>query len=146
MLIRTLFSAVLLAPALFAAAQAPGYLFFQAEAPLTNVQHKQVIESVTSLDPYAQVFHSDDMTIVQVKSSALLDQASYRGAIQSTGVALAPGLRNPEELGIGALPAVPVFVSTGDDEADMARYRTAVEDWNASHPDQPLSTIPVHRQ
>lgn len=146
MLNRTLLLAMLIAPALHLAAQSPGHLFFQAEAPFTNAQHKAIIESVLGVDPNAEVFRSDDMTIVQVKSSALLDQASYRAAIQSAGVPLAPGMRTAEELGVGAVPAVPVFVATGDDDADMERYRSAVEAWNAIHPEQLLSPVPVHRQ
>lgn len=146
MLNRTLLLAMLIAPALQLAAQAPGHLFFQTQAPFTSAQHKAIIESVVGVDPNAEVFHSDDMMIVQVKSSALLDEASYRAAIQSVGVPLAPGLRTAEELGVGAVPAVPVFVATGDDDADLERYRIAVENWNAIHPEQQLSPVPVHRQ
>ncbi|MBK9175441.1 MAG: hypothetical protein IPM46_03710 [Flavobacteriales bacterium] len=144
MLLRTLLSSVVTAAALVGFGQSPGFLFFQAEAPVNRSQYKFIIEAVMNVDAQAEVFHSDDMTILQVKSPNMQGEQVYRSAITSTGIALQPGLRSAESLGINATPAVPVYVSTGNDADDLARYQAAVAEWNTAHPEQTISAIPVH--
>ena len=97
-------------------------------------------------DPSADVFHSDDMRIIQVRQSGGLTEQGYRTAITQAGVDLLPGTRTAEELGLNQVPAnsPPVYVATGDEAADVARYQASVSQWNAAHPDQQVSTTPVH--
>lgn len=144
MLLRTLLAASVIASSLAGFGQSPGYLFFQAEAPVSRSQYKFIIEAVMNTDPQAEVFHSDDMTILQVKSLNLQGEQVYRSAITSAGIALQPGLRTAESLSITVTPTVPVYVSTGNDADDLARYQAAVAAWNVTHPEQPLSPTPVH--
>lgn len=127
-------------------AQQAGFLYFEAQQPITQQQLKLLMEGIQTLDATAEVFHSDDYRIVQVKSANLQPEAIYRAFLETRGVALRPGTRTPEELGINNRPAVPVYVATGDAAADRARYRAAVEQWNALHPDQPYSVNPVHER
>lgn len=129
-------------------AQAPGYTFFEASTAVDMSQLKFIIEAVQNADPSADVFHSDDMTILQVRHSGGLPEAAYRAAIESTGVALQAGTRTPEQLGLTQVDpnAPPVFVVTGNDAADAEQYRNAVEQWNAAHPDQQMSATPVHNR
>ncbi len=144
MMLRTTALMLVLGAGLIARAQAPGFHYFQAAQPLTTAQLKLATEAVMNADPYAELFHSDDRTIVQVKSPQLQPEALYRAAIAAQAVTLLPGTRTPDELGVNPAPAVPVYVPTGHEAADLARYRAAVEAWNAAHPDQPLSPTPVH--
>ena len=111
-------------------------------------QIKFIIEAVVNADPYAQVFHSDDMTILQVKHSGTMTESAARSAIVSTGLVLQAGNPTPDELGLIAVDpnAPPVFFQTGDDAGDQERYRMAVEQWNATHPESTLSTTPIHRR
>ncbi len=127
-------------------AQQGQFIYFEAAQPVSMGQLKQLTEALLSVDANATVHHSDDMRIVQVKSSTLQHETVYRSAMQARGVVLLPGTRSAEELGIHAQPAVPVYVPTGDDSADLARYRAAVEQWNALHPEAPLSSTPIHHR
>lgn len=129
-----------------ASAQEARFLYFEAQQPVTHAQLKMLVEPLLQLDPQAAVFHSDDMRIVQVRSTTPHPEGVYRALLEGQGIALKAGLRTPEELGINTPPAVPVYVATGDDAADAARYRAAVELWNAQHPGEPLSPAPIHRQ
>lgn len=126
--------------------QTPGYIFFETTAAVDMSQLKFIIEAVQNADPAADVFHSDDMTILQVRHSGGLTEAAYRVAIEQTGVALRPGTRTAEDLGLNQVDAnaPPVFVVTNDPAADELRYRAAVEIWNAAHPDQLMNATPVH--
>ncbi|HRH39807.1 MAG TPA: hypothetical protein PK760_15765, partial [Flavobacteriales bacterium] len=125
-----------------------GFIYFESEQPITASQYKQAIEHVSDMDPQAGVFHSDDMRIVQVRTSTYRTEQDYRSAIALAGITLKAQTKSAEELGINAAPAngTPVFTSTGDVNADRARYRAAVEQWNAAHPDAQLNITPVHER
>ncbi len=130
-----------------AMAQSATFHFFRSAQPFDRSQYKVMISAVLDADPLAEVFHSDDMTIVQVKAGGGLAAESYRQALLGVGVPLLPGTVSPEELNPAPpADAPPVFIATGHEEADMARYQAAVEAWNANHPEAPLSPIPVHRR
>lgn len=146
MLLRTLPLLALLATTTVAVAQTPQYLFFQAETAIERSQYKYIIEEVMNTDPRAEVFHSDDLTVLQVKSTSGLGEATYREAIQRTGVSLRAG--TPDLVALGLTPAVPegppVFVVTNDPVADQARYQAEVDRWNAAHPNEPVNATPLH--
>jgi hypothetical protein len=148
MLLRYSFGAVLAAFVVCAQAQSPAYHFFRAEQAVAPGQIKLLIEALVNVDPYAEIFHSDDMTILQVKHNGSLTETAARSAITGAGVAVLPGTPSPEELGSTTVDpnGPPVYVITGDDAADMARYQVAVEQWNTAHPEQQLSTTPIHRR
>lgn len=122
--------------------QAPSFIFFGSVTPVDRSSYKHIIEAVKNVDPTAEVFHSDDMTILQVRSTSNMGEAFYRSAIETTGVQLLPGTRTAEELGLNHVDpnGPPVFVVTGDAAADKARYEAAVAQWNIAHPDQPIGT------
>jgi len=146
MMLRYTLAFALLAIAAGTRAQQSSYLFFEAAQPVPSAQLKMLVEALTAVDANAELFHSDDQRILQLKSSTVQDEAVYRAAIQGRGIVLLPGLRTADELGINAQPAVPVYQPTGDEAADMARYRAAVEQWNALHPEAQLSTTPIHHR
>lgn len=125
-------------------AQAPSYVFFRTEVPMDGAALKQVIGQVNDIDPLAEVFYSDDMTIIQVKRGVVTD-AQIRAAIAQAGVALRPGAVDPATLQPASVDGPPVFIVTDDPAADLARYEAAMAAWNAAHPDQPVS-LPVHLQ
>jgi hypothetical protein len=131
--------------AAFAAwAQGPSFVYFRADAPLDASAYKMVLSQLMDLDPQAEVFHSDDMTILQVKRGAVSDE-QLRAAITSTGVNLRPGTVDPATLQPAPVDGPPVFIVTDDPAADLARYQAAMAAWNAAHPDQPVGP-PVHLQ
>ena len=146
MLLRTLPLITFLATASFASAQTPQHLFFQAETAIDRSQFKFIIEEMLSTDPTAEVFHSDDLTVLQVKSTSGLGEATYREAIQRTGVSLRAG--TPDLVALGLTPVVPegppVFMVTNDPAADRARYQTDVARWNETHPNEPMNATPLH--
>jgi len=104
MMLRTTALMLVLGAGLIARAQAPGFHYFQAAQPLTTAQLKLATEAVMNADPYAELFHSDDRTIVQVKSPQLQPEALYRAAIAAQAVTLLPGTRTPDELGVNTGP------------------------------------------
>lgn len=117
---------------------------FEATSSFDRSNLKFMIEAVTNLDPMAKVMYSDDMRIVQVKSSHL-SEAEMRTAIQSTGLQLREGLADLSTYLPAPDPnAPPIYVVTGNEEQDLERYSTAVTEWNAAHPDQPYSVSPLH--
>ncbi|MFZ1692583.1 MAG: hypothetical protein WAT74_05210 [Flavobacteriales bacterium] len=146
MMLRNTLAIALLTVLVSARAQQSPFLFFEAAQPVSQQSLKLLHEAIAGVDPQAQLFHNDDLTILQLKSAALQPEAIYRATIEANGVALRPGLRTADELGINTVPAVPVFVATGDAAGDRARYRAAVELWNAQHPDELLSPTPVHER
>src|SRR5690606_23302487 len=121
--------------------------FYQAAETFDRAQLKYVMEAVTDAFPGAEVFPSDDMRVLQVKTTAPVNDAELRSAIASAGVQLLPGTPDLKAL-YGEAPDVPMYVDTGDPPADHARYVQAVNDWNEAHPDQPLPPpLPyVHEQ
>jgi hypothetical protein len=141
---RPLLLLVALVAAFGAFAQAPSHVFFRTETPMDRTALKMVIGQVVDLDPAAEVFHSDDMTIIQVKRGTATE-AQLRAAIGQAGVALRPGTVDPLTLQPAAVDGPPVFVVTNDPADDLARYQAAMAVWNAAHPDQPVS-LPVHLQ
>lgn len=148
MLLRTLLFSSLLATGASVVAQAPVFHYFQASQAVDPGLYKQLIEEVSNVDPTAVVGHSDDWTILQVKSTSGLIADAYRTAIGQTGITLAPGTPDLEALGLAPAPAPdapPVFMVTGEPDADLIRYQSAVDQWNQAHPDQPMSRTPVHQ-
>lgn len=143
---RTLASLAVFALASIAFAQSPGFSFYRAATPVDRSQLKLIIQAVKDVDPSADVFHSDDMTILQIRHQGALTEQVYRHAIEQAGIGLLAGSPTAEELGLNQVPVggPPVYAATGDDAADQARYAAAVEQWNVAHPDQQLSTTPVH--
>lgn len=125
-------------------AQQAGFIYFEAQQPVSPSQLKLLVEPLMALDATAEIFHSDDFRIVQLKSANLQPEGIYRALLETQGIGLLPGTRSAADLGINNTPAVPVYMATGDETADRARYRAAVEQWNALHPDQPYSVNPVH--
>ena len=83
---RPLLAMAAILAAFGAFSQAPSFTFFQAEAPLDRTALKQVIGQVMDIDPLAEVFHSDDMTILQVKSNTA-SEAQLRTASTITASA-----------------------------------------------------------
>lgn len=148
MLLRSLPLIALMAMAISSKAQSSEFIFFETEAPVDRSQLKFIIQAVLDVDPGAGVFHSDDLSILQVKPSNGLSEQAYREAIGQAGITLRPGTRTAEELGLNQTPTdgPPVYIATGNDAVDMPRYQAAVEQWNAAHPDQPLSPTPVHNR
>ncbi len=146
MMLRNTLLLALLITVISARAQQSQFHYFEAAQPVGVAQLKHLTEALASVDANAEIFHSDDMRILQLKSSTLQPESHYRAVIQARGIVLLPGTRTADELGINNQPAVPVFVPTGDEPADMARYRAAVEQWNALHPEAPLSTTPIHHR
>ncbi len=144
MKLRPLLAVAALWVALGAWAQGPSFVYFQTDAPLDRTAYKLVVGQVMDLDPQAEVFHSDDMTILQVKRGTATE-AQLRAAITGTGVALRPGTVDPATLQPAPVNGPPVFVVTNDPAADLARYQAAMAAWNAAHPDQPVS-LPIHLQ
>lgn len=146
MLHRSLFFAAVLLAVPGIKAQGPSFLFFETVNPASAGQLKQLTESLMQLDATAELFHSDDYRILQLKSSNMQAEGLYRAFFESKGIQLRAGTPTAEELGLNARPAVPVYIATGDEQADQARYRAAVDQWNAVHPQQQISSTPVHQQ
>ena len=100
-----------------------------------------------NVDPTAELSRSDDMTVLQVRSTSGLIASAYRSAIGQAGITLREGQADPVALGLVPAPNAgqqPVFVVTNDPTADLARYQTAVDQWNSAHPDQALDRTPLH--
>lgn len=144
---KTLLVSLLMLAGASLCAQSTGFHYFRAAEPFNRSQYKVMISAVMDADPMAEVFHSDDMTIIQVKAAGGLTQEAYRQALTGAGIALLPGTLTAEEVNPPApADAPPVFVATGDEATDLARYQAAVEAWNASHPENQISAVPVHRR
>jgi hypothetical protein len=144
MLMRILFFTAALGAGLLAHAQGPQNSYFQFTEPITRGQLKALMQVMADVLPTVEVHHSDDMRILQLRHDTNTSEQAMRQAVAQAGLALLPGTRTPEELGLTAQPAAPVYIVTGDEAADLARYRTAVEAWNLAHPGELLSPIPVH--
>lgn len=142
---RFLMLSVLAAFAGAVSAQSAPFYFYQAEEAINRSQLKLMISAVMDVDPQADVFHSDDMTIIQVKAASNLPAETYREALVNAGVRLRAGMLSPEQVhAANAVEAPPIFIATGDAAGDLARYQQAVQAWNANHPDNQLSPTPVH--
>ena len=128
-----------------AVAQADGLRSYETTEAMDRADLKFIIQAVTDLDPMAEVFHSDDMRILQVRSSAQVSDAEIRGAIQSAGTQLREG--TPDLSAYTPSPALdspPVYVVTGNEAEDLARYQAAVAAWNQNHADQQYEAVPLH--
>jgi len=141
---RVLLSAALIITGFSVLAQAEATRSFEVTNTFDRSALKFVIDAVANVDPMGLVTYSDDMRIVQVKSNQL-SEAEMRTAIESTGLQLREGLADLSSY----LPAPdpntpPIYVVTSNDVEDQERYRIAVNNWNATHPDQPYSVTPLH--
>ena len=129
-------------PALMA--QSTELVHLRTTAPMDRSALKAVIQSVVDLDPLAGVFYSDDMTILQIRCNPSVSDAQLRAAITTAGIALQPGVVDPATLHpVAGVDTEPVYIVTGDEAADLARYQAARELWNAAHPEAPIAA-PVH--
>jgi len=141
---RVLLSAALIITGFSVLAQAEATRSFEVTNTFDRSALKFVIDAVANVDPMGLVTYSDDMRIVQVKSNQL-SEVEMRTAIESTGLQLREGLADLSSY----LPAPdpntpPIYVVSGNDVEDQERYRIAVTNWNAAHPDQPYSVSPLH--
>ncbi|HMC96797.1 MAG TPA: hypothetical protein VKG92_04050 [Flavobacteriales bacterium] len=147
MQLRVLLLSALILTGVSIKAQAPVLHYFQSEGPFDASAYKHAIEEVVNIDPTALVGHSDDMTVLQVTSTSGLIESAYRTAIGQAGITLRTG--SPDLAALGLLPTTdpdtpPVFVVSNDPTADLARYQTAVDQWNLAHPEQPMDRTPLH--
>lgn len=115
--------------------QTAGISYYQTSSTFDRTELKFMISALQDMDPSAMVFPSDDMRVIQVNSS--LNDQEIRSALVSSGVSLEPGVPDLEAL-YGPAPNVPVYVPTGDPQADHARYVSDVDQWNQQHPEQAL--------
>jgi hypothetical protein len=143
MFIRTILPAMAVLLGLSAKAQNPELLHLRTSAPLDASSLKHVVQAMVDIDPLATVSWSDDLTIIQVRRNPSISVDQVRSAITGTGVGLQPGLVDPATLFPAPGTTEPVYIVTGDEQSDLARYRAAVEAWNALHPEAPVGE-PVH--
>jgi hypothetical protein len=143
MFIRTILPALAVLLALSSKGQYTEQLHLRTATPLDASALKHVIQAVMDIDPLATVSWSDDLTILQVRRNPGISVEQVRAAITGTGVGLQPGLVDPATLFPAPGTTEPVYIVTGDDAADQARYRAAVEAWNALHPEAPVGE-PIH--
>ncbi len=138
------FLIALLLGALGASAQAPVQHVFEADPPLDMLTIRPVIELVKDLDPNGKVLWSDDMTILKIRIHPSVIEGELRQAITSKGVALREGTPTlaGEEPVYTTPEGRPLYVLTGDEAADRARYEQAVQQWNQNNPNDPIS-LPV---
>jgi hypothetical protein len=126
-------------------AQADGLRSYEAAEALDRADLKFIIQAVTDLDPMAEVHHSDDMRILQVKADAQVSDAEIRGAIQAAGTQLREGSPDLSAYAPAPTPdSPPVYVVTGNEAEDLARYQAAVAAWNLNHSDQQYEAVPLH--
>ncbi len=141
--IKTLALLLIAAATMRASAQDTGRHYFQAGQVFELSELKAATQAVIDLDPMANVFSSDDLRVIQV-NSAQLSEAEIRSAITGTGLTLLPGTPDLTAL-YGPAPTVPMYIDTGDPQADHARYVQDVEEWNLNNPDnqqpQPLPYV-----
>lgn len=128
---------------ILAAQQNTPHRFFEAEQPLDMGALRQVFIALNDLDPAVNVFHSDDLRILQIEANPQVSDTELRTAIAGTGVLLKAGLYQPpaQPLVQTAADGSPIMVLTGDLEADRARYQQAVQDWNTSNPEAPIQPL-----
>lgn len=142
-----LLALALLSGAASVVAQSSALRNFEVVNPMDRSNLKFVIQALGDLDPDIEVFHSDDMRILQVKANPSVSNDELRAAINSTGLELRTGevdLSRYTEAPVGEQP--PIFVVTGDEQGDLARYQAAVATWNAAHPERQYATVPLHLQ
>lgn len=128
-----------------AVAQSNDLRSFEATSTLDRAALKHVIQAVVDIDPNAEVFHSDDMRVLQVRANAQVSDADLRTAIQGTGLQLREG--TPDLSAYYPAPSLdtpPIYVVSGNESEDVARYQAAVAEWNQRHPEQQLSATPLH--
>ena len=138
------FLIVLLLGALGTSAQAPMQHVYEADPPLDMLTIRPVIETVKDLDPNGKVLWSDDMTILKIRVNPSISENELRQAITSKGVALREG--TPALAGEAPVYTTPegrpLYVLTGDEATARARYEQAVQQWNQTTPNDPIS-LPV---
>lgn len=142
---RYLLSLALSFGALFTCAQTPDGRFFRTSAEIDRAALKHVIQAIGDLDPNAKVLHSDDLRILHVRANPSVTDAELRAAMSAAGVPVdqgTPDLRAylPEP----SADTPPIYVVSGNETDDLARYRSAAEAWNQAHPDRPVAVDPIH--
>ena len=141
---RYLTTTLLMALAVGTWAQSGSFVYFESPAPMTLLDVREAMQAVADAAPGSEVFHSDDLTILQVRTTASTNEAALRAAITGAGIQLLPNTPGLQAALGGEAPADarPVYVLTGDAAGDRARYAEAVAAWNAAHPDDTI-TLPL---
>ena len=140
---RCLIALALILGTLTSHAQSPDGRFYRSTAVIDRTALKHVIQAIVDLDPYAKVLHSDDIRSLLVKANTSVNEAELRTAMLNAGVATEPGVPDlraylPEP----TADTPPIYVVTGNETDDLARYRTVAEAWNAAHPDRVVNVDP----
>lgn len=65
-------------------AQGPAFIYFETLSPVAPGQLKRLTETLVSVDAGAELFHSDDYRILQLKSSSLQAEGIYRPSSKRT--------------------------------------------------------------
>jgi hypothetical protein len=118
--------------------------YFATDGPFGAAQLKFAIQAVNDVDPTADVFADEERGLLHVRSTGGSTPDELRAALVTSGLALLPG--HPV---IGGSPRTtdmdgkPLYILTGDEAGDRARYEQAVFEWNLAHPEDPI-TLPQH--
>lgn len=131
------------------------------------MQHVQLVAFVPSLDRtdekfIRQAFRDQDpravisvdlgASLAKVKMLGQLDRAAFEAALASAGIVVSgypnmQGSASETRALDDALPGFPVYVDTGDPQADEALYQTRKQAWFDTHPGgYPPSTVPVDEE
>lgn len=140
---RILFTLALLLGTLKIHAQSPDGRYYRTTAEIDRTALKFVIQAIVDLDPNAKVFHSDDLRIIHVKANPSVSDTELRAAMASAGVPTEPG--EPDMRAYLPEPTAdtpPIYVVTGNETEDLARYRAFAEVWNVAHPDRAVNVDP----
>jgi hypothetical protein len=148
MKIPAILSILLLGLATQTAAQQMGVRYMQAAQPLDIFGERIILEAVRDLDPNAKVhFHFDDKSMFQLNINDAVDEAELRSMIAAGGVALraeTPVIERRQPRNTTA-EGKPLYIVTGDAQADRARYEQAVQEWNINFPQDRIELpIPAH--
>lgn len=113
-----------------AAAQVPTVYLLQSAAEPSDSERKWACEALLGLDPRSVA--SFEGIFLKARLSAAHNSVVVIDALQAVGLTYvlvtAPPTTSAEQDGF------PVFVHSGDNEADEERYKTAKEAWIAAHP------------
>lgn len=123
-------------------AQESGIRYIQAAAPLDIMALRSIDEVIRDLDPNAKYLHHfDDKSILQLEINHSVSDAELRSAITNAGVLLLPNtpVIEKQQPVYTTSDGKPLYVLTGDEAADRARYVQAVEEWNAQNPQDQLA-------
>ncbi len=137
----SLMLALLFGGALQLIAQDTAIRYLQTEAPLDMMGLRTLHEVVHNIDPNGVVYdHFDDPTIIQFNVNPQITEQDLRDAIAQHGISLRAEVPVivPQQPVYTTPDGRPLFVLTGDEPADRARYENAVTEWNAAHPDDQI--------